>query len=41
MKEDIGLDAKQLAEGANPAHVRALADLCVVVFNTHEFVYVP
>jgi hypothetical protein len=20
---------------------RALADLCVVIFNTHEFVYVP
>ena len=26
---------------ADLARVRALADLCVVLFNTHEFVYIP
>lgn len=36
-----GIDATELPKGADLAHVRALADLCVVVFNTHEFVYVP
>jgi hypothetical protein len=35
----LGLDA--LPAGADPAQVRALADLCVVVFNTNEFVYIP
>jgi hypothetical protein len=40
-KQDVGLDAKALPKGADVAAVRALADLCVVVFNTHEFVYVP
>jgi hypothetical protein len=40
-KEPIGLDAKELPEGTDLARVRALADLCVVIFNTHEFVYVP
>ena len=37
----IGLDPAKLPTGADAARVRALADLCVVVFNTHEFVYVP
>jgi hypothetical protein len=27
--------------GSNAPEVRALADLCVVLFNTHEFVYIP
>ena len=40
-KEPVGIEAKELPEGADMAEVRALADLCVVVFNTHEFVYVP
>jgi hypothetical protein len=37
----VGLDAEMLPAGADLAHVRALGDLCVVVFNTHEFVYIP
>ncbi|HVL13442.1 MAG TPA: DUF1549 and DUF1553 domain-containing protein [Gemmata sp.] len=37
----IGLDATRLPQGVEAARVRALADLCVVVFNTHEFVYIP
>ncbi len=37
----IGLPAGELPPGVDPAEVRALADLCVVVFNTNEFVYVP
>jgi hypothetical protein len=37
----LGLPAGELPAGADPAAVRALADLCVVVFNTNEFVYVP
>ncbi len=40
-KQPIGLDADALPAGADVAKVRALADLCVVIFNTHEFVYVP
>jgi hypothetical protein len=40
-KQPIGLDAKELPDGTDLARVRALADLCVVIFNTHEFVYVP
>jgi hypothetical protein len=32
-------DGGLLAAGADLA--RVLADLCVVIFNTHEFVYVP
>ncbi len=37
----IGLDPRSLPETADLARVRALADLCVGVFNTHEFVYRP
>ncbi|MBY0513031.1 MAG: DUF1549 and DUF1553 domain-containing protein [Gemmataceae bacterium] len=37
----VGLDLATLPPGADPAAVRALADLCVVVFNTNEFVYAP
>lgn len=37
----VGLDPQRLPQGANLAETRALADLCVVVFNTHEFVYIP
>jgi hypothetical protein len=37
----VGLDPRTLPAGADVARVRALADLCVVVFNTHEFVYIP
>ena len=33
--------AGMVAPGAGPVRVRARADLCVVIFNTHEFVYVP
>ncbi|MBM3982209.1 MAG: DUF1553 domain-containing protein [Planctomycetes bacterium] len=40
-KQPIGIDAKELPAGADLAHVRALADLCAVLFNTHEFVYRP
>ena len=40
-RQPIGIDARSLPAGADPAHVRALADLCVVVFNTHEFVHIP
>jgi hypothetical protein len=37
----VGLDPATLPAGADLAQVRALADLCVVLFNTHEFVYLP
>src|SRR5205814_1639884 len=37
----IGLNAKELGANTDLAAVRALADLCVVVFNTNEFVYIP
>jgi hypothetical protein len=37
----VGIDAEALPAGADLAKVRALADLCVVIFNTHEFVYIP
>jgi hypothetical protein len=40
-KQPVGIDADALPAGADVARVRALADLCVVIFNTHEFVYVP
>jgi hypothetical protein len=40
-KHPVGIDAGALPAGADVARVRALADLCVVIFNTHEFVYVP
>ncbi len=37
----VGIDPKTLPADADLARVRALVDLCVVVFNTHEFVYIP
>jgi hypothetical protein len=37
----VGIEPKALPEGADLARVRAMADLCVVIFNTHEFVYRP
>jgi hypothetical protein len=37
----LGIDAAVLPPGADAAQVRALADLCVVVFNTNEFVHIP
>ncbi|MCE9560750.1 MAG: DUF1549 and DUF1553 domain-containing protein [Planctomycetes bacterium] len=40
-KQSVGLDPKTLPAGADLARTRALADLCIVMFNTHEFVYVP
>ena len=40
-KLPVGIDATALPAGADVAHARALADLCVVLFNTHEFVYIP
>jgi uncharacterized protein DUF1553/uncharacterized protein DUF1549 len=40
-RQPIAIDAKSLPPGADPAQIRALGDLCVVVFNTHEFVHIP
>ncbi|QJW99965.1 DUF1549 and DUF1553 domain-containing protein [Frigoriglobus tundricola] len=40
-KQPIGIDPGALPPGTDLARVRALADLCVVLFNTHEFVYIP
>jgi hypothetical protein len=37
----LGLPNVPLPAGADPAAVRALADLCVVAFNSNEFVYAP
>jgi hypothetical protein len=37
----IGIDTTRLPSGTDPATVRAMADLAVVIFNTHEFVYIP
>jgi hypothetical protein len=37
----VGIDPRALPPGTDLASVRALADLCVVLFNTHEFVYIP
>ena len=37
----VGIDPDTLPAGSDLARVRALADLCVVLFNTHEFVYIP
>jgi hypothetical protein len=37
----VGLDARLLPPKADLVAVRALADLCIAVFNTHEFVYIP
>jgi hypothetical protein len=37
----IVLDPHTFPPGADPALASALADLCVVIFNTHEFVYIP
>jgi len=38
--QPLGLPAA-LPKGADPAAVRALADLCIVLFNANEFVYLP
>jgi hypothetical protein len=40
-RQPIGIDARSLPPGADLAHARALADLCVVLFNTHEYVHIP
>jgi hypothetical protein len=40
-KQPVGIDEGELPAGADLARVRALADLCVVIFNTHEFLYIP
>ena len=40
-KQPVGFGPEPLPAGADLAHARALADLCVVLFNTHEFVYIP
>ena len=40
-RRPVGLDCQEIPAGTDPVRVRALADLCVVIFNTHEFVYVP
>jgi hypothetical protein len=37
----IGLDLTTLPRDVDLAHARALADLCVVLFNTNEFVHIP
>ncbi len=37
----IGLDTQSLPPGSDPSQLRALADLCMALFNTHEFVYLP
>jgi len=37
----LGLNTSDLPVGTDLAAARALADLCVVVFNTNEFVYIP
>ncbi len=39
--QPLGLPDVKLPQGADPASVRALADLCVVAFNGNEFVYLP
>ncbi len=39
--QPIGLDAGDVPPGADVAEVRSLADLCVAIFNTNEFVYIP
>jgi hypothetical protein len=40
-RQPIGIDASLLPQNADLAAVRALADLAVAIFNTHEFVYMP
>jgi hypothetical protein len=40
-EQPIGLDAGDVPPGADVAEVRSLADLCVAIFNTNEFVYIP
>lgn len=37
----VGIDPQSLPANADLASVRAMTDLCVAVFNTHEFVYIP
>ena len=39
-REPIGLP-ENLPASADPAQARALADLCLAIFNTHEFVVIP
>jgi hypothetical protein len=39
-RQPVGIPAG-LPDGTDPAAARALADLCLAVFNTNEFVYVP
>ncbi len=40
-RQPIGLQGLNLPPQADRAEVRAWADLAVVLFNTHEFVYIP
>jgi len=40
-RQPIGIDPTQFPAGTDLAQARALADLAVVLFNTHEFVYKP
>lgn len=40
-KLPVGIDPADVPAGSDLAHVRALTDLCVVIFNMHEFVYIP
>jgi hypothetical protein len=37
----LGIPAASIPAGRDPAAVRALADLCVVLFNSNEFVHIP
>ncbi|MFO0802881.1 MAG: DUF1553 domain-containing protein [Gemmataceae bacterium] len=37
----LGISVSRIPAGADPAAVRALADLCVVAFNGNEFVHIP
>jgi hypothetical protein len=37
----LGIPMDSLPKGADPAAVRAIADLCIVIFNTNEFVHIP
>ncbi|MCS7021467.1 MAG: DUF1549 and DUF1553 domain-containing protein [Gemmataceae bacterium] len=40
-RQPIGIDPQQFPPGTDLAQARAWADLAVVLFNTHEFVYKP
>ncbi len=37
----LGIPATAIPKGASATAVRALADLCIVTFNTNEFVHIP